>query len=428
MREPPPKVEVRLADRCPICGAGFKGITFLDQHIFVRHLEVAELWQVIRTPQPPGVRAMCPGFEQSRDTGLVRVIEELRSRMERNENRILELSREKASVLESLEKQLEKRNKRRPSSEALRSQREEAMGSTLRRKRGSGSSGGERPVREIPLPDSEKERTRSQGDELEGPPASISTPEGQPDSDQRSSAEMGVPSELPVSIPVPVRPQSRHGARLSEEGGGPSGSSGSVTPVGDSQAPQRRTTVPSRASESHESLPERKPSVTGESASEAKAIRSQLPPSYNRSDDSESLRQKWHDSAEEDADDVISVTPPKVLLSLDPVTEDDDRPLGAPAIYLEEEEEEEEFDDLYHAVPPRAVSKLRRSDARDPTGLEFSSDHEPPPKAPPVKGGFYDADDLVRMAEQATDGPSQNQRTASNVTDFTGFGIDDLGI
>jgi hypothetical protein len=54
MSQSTPQSRVVVADRCPICGNGFKAMFYLDQHIFSHHQNYSELWRAIRTPRIPG--------------------------------------------------------------------------------------------------------------------------------------------------------------------------------------------------------------------------------------------------------------------------------------------------------------------------------------------------------------------------------------
>jgi hypothetical protein len=107
------KVRAVAVDRCPVCGQGFRTIQYLDQHVFRRHQEAAELWQLLRTPQLPGRRVALPEATSDRRQRPVgsrtspEMVTDLRRQIEDVEQRMLEICREQSARIAGLERRLQ---------------------------------------------------------------------------------------------------------------------------------------------------------------------------------------------------------------------------------------------------------------------------------------------------------------------------------
>jgi hypothetical protein len=523
VKPPPPQIIIQLADRCPICGAGYKGITFLDQHIFCRHQEIAELWQTIRTPQPPGIIAKSsqkvhrPAVD---DRGLLSVLAELKSKIDESENRILALCQEQASVIASLNRRLKEKvldvpsNERKPkmirnhsSVESFPRPPKPKAQTKVNRERIeiSDSSTGllgsliQRPSETQNSFPSIQEITQNGENTVILSSAVSQTPSLVPQMNesrvQNASPTTSVPqsneSRLQNASPTPSVPQLSESRVQNVSQQPPSlapqlnesrvqgGSSTPFVPQLSESRVQGGSPTPSapQLNESRVQNGAATPSVPQLSESRVQNVaatpavpqlsESRVPATINQNFHSVSSEEEEEEESSEpvpivrksqttisqvqpfigtdpDFDNENPANPPKVLQSLAPVTEDDDvsTAAGRETIIVSngilEEEEEEEFSDLYYAVPTTGPGKLRRSDAVPPDtkdGLDFSPDEEsapprPSPKHPAAHGGFWNASELINLAGQDRESGTTQQRSprgSSNITDFSGFGIDDLG-
>jgi hypothetical protein len=108
LAEQPEPVKAVVADRCPVCGIGFKSIFFLDRHIFNSHPEISSLWQTIRTPQLPGFRpppARSAPPKLFNETAIQDLLQEIRHRSSSTERRLIKWLRHRMDKFETVLRQ-----------------------------------------------------------------------------------------------------------------------------------------------------------------------------------------------------------------------------------------------------------------------------------------------------------------------------------